>query len=756
MAKKPTGGKPAKKPASKAPAKKAVATSRPVKKAAPSAKSASKVGAGTASMPAAKTRDRAANEDRPTLHALLIGCDLYLPNSTPEGSYGSLRGCVRDAVRVEEFLKLRAGLTDERLIRLTSTAGSAGQPAEPLENRPTYENIVDGFRKLTAQAKAGDHVYIHYSGHGGQCPTIVPKVKGAAANDEALVPIDIGSKTARYVRDVEIAKLLKEMTDKKLVVTVVFDCCHSGGATRAVRRADDPTGIRGVDFVDRTKRPTDSLVGTTKELAAATPPADATRGVGQPRGVAPAGAEAAGCVVLAACRPFELAREFMFDGAPSQGALTYWFLKLVGAGEAGLTFRTIYDQIVARIHDQFSAQTPMLFGNPDRAILGGTAVATAPAVSVTGVSGQSVTLSSGQTALVDIGAEYAVYPATAKDLSDPTGRLAVVRVKTVRPTDSTAEVTQTFQSRGIQAGDRAVPVGVPLQLVRKIDVLRPDGQPPTGADAALLRVASALSGQTWVEPVSRSEVSTPRADFVVTTDEKEAVYRICDASDVQFQVRPELPTADTGSARAVVARLVHLARFQAVQTLENPDPQSPLRGKIVVELLQTPSGFQKGNPTTGLTAYPAGAVPKLKPGEWVVLSVTNRSSESINVVVLDLSSDWSVSIAHPDERFLTVPPNREPLRLPLQAGLTAGQTTGNDVLKVICTVDPPPGFELLTLPSLDQPIPRAADRAGVTRSATPLGALLAAMAADRPTRAMSTGGQPTRGWAVSHVKVEVG
>ena len=155
----------------------------------------------------------------------------------------------------------------------------------------------------------------------------------------------------------------RRMTDKGLVVTLVLDCCHSGGATRAVRRADDPAGVRGVDFVDRTERPADSLVLTAAELAA---PAGATRGLG-------AADPATGCVVLAACRPFELAREFMFDGGPSQGALTYWFLKLAGPGADGLTFRTVFDQAVARIHDQFPAQTPMLFGNPDRAVLGGVA-----------------------------------------------------------------------------------------------------------------------------------------------------------------------------------------------------------------------------------------------------------------------------------------------------------------------------------------------------------------------------------------------
>jgi hypothetical protein len=139
----------------------------------------------------------------------------------------------------------------------------------------------------------------------------------------------------------------------------------------------------------------------------------------------------------------------------------------------------------------------------------------------------------------------------------------------------------------------------------------------------------------------------------------------------------------------------------------------------------------------------------------VVLSIANTASKPVNVVVLDLASDWSVSIAHPEEQFLTVEPNREPLRLALQAGLPTGQTTGHDVLKVIATVDPPSGFDVLTLPALDQPIPRSADRS-TTRSAGPLGALMAAVAADKPSRALSTGGQPTGGWSVSHVEVEVG
>ncbi len=242
----------------------------------------------------------------------------------------------------------------------------------------------------------------------------------------------------------------------------------------------------------------------------------------------------------------------------------------------------------------------------------------------------------------------------------------------------------------------------------------------------------------------------------MTTDKAGQFYRICDASDVPIEVRPPLATDDPAAPKAVVGRLAHLARFHAVQALENLDPLSPLRDGVKVELLQTPAGFQKGSPTTGLKPYPAGVVPRLKPGDWVVLSVANNSKKAINVVVLDLASDWSVSIAHPEERFLTVEPNGEPLRLALQAALPPDSATGFDVLKVVATVDPPAGFELLALPPLDQPVPPAAQRGGVTRSAGPLGALLAAVGADRPTRAMSTGAQPTSAWAVRHVKVEVG
>jgi hypothetical protein len=95
----------------------------------------------------------------------------------------------------------------------------ATKPKEPKEAWPTYENIVGAWRKLLDQAQPGDQVFIYYAAHGGRTPTIYPQKKSAdpKSEDESLVPTDIANSEARYVRDLEIAYLLRAMVKKKLL-----------------------------------------------------------------------------------------------------------------------------------------------------------------------------------------------------------------------------------------------------------------------------------------------------------------------------------------------------------------------------------------------------------------------------------------------------------------------------------------------------------------------------------------------------------
>ena len=152
-------------------------------------------------------------------YALLIGIDCYLPNVLPDGTYyPSLQGCVRDINEVEALLKSKLQLPEQQIIKLTASNSGTTEPSEPREQWPTYENMVAAFYKVTQIAQAGDQLYIHYSGHGGRTrPTLLPEQKGKDAFDESLVPTDIGDPEARYLRDIEMAQLLKTMVDKGLL-----------------------------------------------------------------------------------------------------------------------------------------------------------------------------------------------------------------------------------------------------------------------------------------------------------------------------------------------------------------------------------------------------------------------------------------------------------------------------------------------------------------------------------------------------------
>lgn len=299
--------------------------------------------------------------------ALLIGVDFYFPNILPYGGqYNNLRGCVHDINMIENFFQ-KVGINEENIIKLTSSINKTKDgPLEVPEKLPTYSNIVRALENLIERSHKGDQVYIHYSGHGGRTLTHIPNVKGINGIDKTLVPCDIGNASSQYIRDTELAKIIAKMLAKELVVTLILDSCHSGGATR-----DKEAFSRSINIIDTTPRPQDSIVASIEELENTWKSFENNYGNSlsdithseTTSGWLP---QVNGYVLLAACKSSESAYENNFEGNESNGALTYWMLKTLSRLEEESTFKQLHQLIVSNFNSQFPIQTPTLEGDLNR------------------------------------------------------------------------------------------------------------------------------------------------------------------------------------------------------------------------------------------------------------------------------------------------------------------------------------------------------------------------------------------------------
>lgn len=710
----------------------------------------------------------------PSLRALLIGTDCYLPNTLPGGgSYRNLQGCVRDILQVERFLRDDLGLPGERIFKLTASVGETSEPSEPREQWPTYQNITAAFRNLAEVAQRGEQVYIHYSGHGGRAATRYPELKGDEGRDEALVPTDIGDPGTQYLRDVELHYLIKEMVDKGVEVAVVLDCCHAGSATRSLRDAHAASrggavartvtvdGRGRADFVDMTRRDTPSAVASDADLVARwhassaelikaqqTSAAGATRSL-----ISKAGwlLEPRGYVLLAACRPTEYAYEFPFDGHNSSGALTYWLLDSLRQPAADLTYKGLYDLVLAKVHSQFEAQTPLLQGEADRVAFGGLRVQPRYAVGVLQVDEPNgrVLLHAGQAQGVRPGATFALYKSGVTDFKRAGERLSLLEVAEVGATESWAKVAEQFGPDAPRQGQQAVLLHPgptrSRRTVRIVDqcdgVARADIR--RGFEEALRRIGGGAISMADDGEVAECQV------FVSCEGE----YSIRDAAGVEIpNLRPALKSEQQGATSRLVDRLVHLARYRDVRELDNYDATSPLAGKLSMEAVGRQTDFVLGEQPMPQTFYEAGDVPELKVGEWLFIRIRNCSKQALNVAVLNLQPDWGITQIYPAGAALFEPLDAgQEILLPLCASLPASYVKGADVIKVFATTGAP-NFRWLELPALDE-IPE--QLRSVRRTPTdPLERLLLA-ASTGTSRNLKPAAYASSGWVTRQLEVHI-
>ncbi len=208
----------------------------------------------------------------------------------------------------------------------------------------TKQAMVDAFGQLATRCQRGDHVYIHYSGHG-QLMTDLDgdeQLKWTSAHgrwDESWIPYDAymaygpNDHGEKHLTDDEVATLLQAIRQKigaRGQLIVVVDACHSGDATCGP--ADAP--VRGIDqkFI---------LPRTGKEQQVTTVANEQW-------------------LTISACRPYQLCQEM---GTPEAGKLTYALYQQGAAffDKSNLRMELLLQQFIDK-HPGRLPQTPMVTG----------------------------------------------------------------------------------------------------------------------------------------------------------------------------------------------------------------------------------------------------------------------------------------------------------------------------------------------------------------------------------------------------------
>lgn len=235
-------------------------------------------------------------------YLMIVGINAY------KNGVRSLAGCVNDAEAIARML-LENGVPESAIVEGLFLSPLAEETPTWSFREPTRQNLLSRLDEIIVRAKPEDHVWIYYSGHGSQIPHPDPR---SAATIEALLPIDYDRTNGRLIYDFELSRRFAQLTQNQVdSVTVIFDCCHSGGASR---------DVPGGDFQDRHHELSQDELQSLPPLAATSEElrynVRSTEGFEQPQ------------TFIAACHGDELSRENSTTGK-RRGVFTRSFLEIL-------------------------------------------------------------------------------------------------------------------------------------------------------------------------------------------------------------------------------------------------------------------------------------------------------------------------------------------------------------------------------------------------------------------------------------------
>ena len=383
----------------------------------------------------------------------------------------------------------------------------------------------------------------------------------------------------------------------------------------------------------------------------------------------------------------------------------------------------LYDTLIAKVHSRYSDQTPVLEGETDRIVFGSDYLKTESGANVIEIiDSEQIKLNAGSAQGIGNDAQFVIYPSDSVDLKS-SERLAVAKVTNISASNCMAEIIERFvDNRSIREGDKALLTNIgSIEKKRRVILVNQDkeslspGEQKKHFDNVKLAISSDGKGFLELVEMNKGEENIPISiEYQIIINSK-GEYEIWDPAGVLIpNLNPSIRVTESNSAERVVSRLVHLAKYNHIQQLNNyDDPLTYDDKKLVIKLFQYQDNFESKNNSELIPIESIGNITTLNIGERVVARIYNNSLQPLNITALDLQPDWGISQIIPDENkgdFETLEPGKH-INFAFQTGLPEGFKEGKDIIKIFATVKPTQ-FRWLLLPSLNQPITRSAMHRG--------------------------------------------
>ncbi|KAJ4204945.1 hypothetical protein NW759_014754 [Fusarium solani] len=501
--------------------------------------------------------------------ALLIGVGLTVPrpNARATGPVNdtSLPGAVEDIKAIAEYLEIGSFNIDMIIFTATKSPDNAGKTIEAEECLPSHDNVTSSMLRIIKLSSSGDHVYIHYSGHGTR-----RSMDGAVA----LELLNSTSLQTEYLYATILRNAINQMIQKGLTVTLILDCCFSGSVlrddqlqTKTVRYMEhDPD----VDLQSDHQDPFHDDNSRNSELSLSTllDPEDHT--------------------IIAACGPHEFASELEFEGGATRGALSYFLVdSLTKLGRRGVKVSNemLHQHLRAQFHARLPEQTPMLYGNRGFAFFGDfidfSLDAHLPTFSLhRNMEHGGLLLHAGQAHGVHKADEYALSPFESQD--EARHQVIRARIDAVDCLTSTMITVDQDDTERIKRDSTWKASLVTSFSPQKVHIQIDCGVPNSDD---LIQAANFSSYLVLSQKQCTKKTESPV--FHVSVDEQSA-YQVRHLTPTGTKDVAKIPPSRDSSHRILLDALHHIAKCKYFEGIDNSLSSPPLERSFSLNTAHTP------------------------------------------------------------------------------------------------------------------------------------------------------------------------